>query len=169
MTFNGAGLGASETFHFNGSAETDGAFRLFGGSANDVIIGGANGDLIYGGLGSDNLTGGAGNDVYRYQGVGESTASSTDHILDFTLGDLIDLSRIDADTTQSGDQAFTFMNGASSFTGNGHAGELIAVDNGGGIWTVSGDVNGDGVADFQLSVTVADSGTHSLTASDFLL
>jgi hypothetical protein len=169
MTFNGAGLGASETFHFNGSAETDGAFRLFGGSADDVLIGGAQSDLLYGGLGSDNLTGGAGIDFFRYQAVGESTATSTDHILDFTLGDIIDLSRIDADTTQSGDQAFTFMNGASSFTGNGHAGELIAVDNGGGIWTVSGDVNGDGVADFQLSVTVVDNATHSLTSSDFFL
>ncbi|MEA3060543.1 MAG: hypothetical protein QOJ94_324, partial [Sphingomonadales bacterium] len=169
MTFNGATLGVAETLHFNGSAETDGAFRLFGGSANDVIIGGANGDLIYGGLGSDNLTGGAGADVFRYQSTAESTAASTDHILDFTLGDFIDLSRIDADTTQAGDQAFTFMNGASSFTGNGHAGELIAVNNGGGIWTVSGDVNGDGVADFQLSVAVADNATHNLTSSDFFL
>ncbi|MEA3037624.1 MAG: hypothetical protein QOE79_137, partial [Sphingomonadales bacterium] len=169
MTFNGAMLGAAETFHFNGSAETDGAFRLFAGSADDVIIGGAGGDLIYGGLGSDALTGGGGADVFRYQDVGESTVTSTDHILDFALGDLIDLSRIDADTIQSGDQAFTFMTGATSFTGNGHAGELIAVDNGGGIWTVSGDVNGDGVADFQVLVTVADSGIHSLTASDLVL
>jgi hypothetical protein len=169
MTFNGAGLGAGETFHFNGSAETDGAFRLFGGAADDVLVGGAGNDLLYGGLGSDNLTGGAGTDVFRYQATAESTATSTDHILDFTLGDIIDLSRIDADTTKAGDQAFTFMNGANSFTGNGHAGELIAVNNGGGVWTVSGDVNGDGVADFQLSVTVADNGTHSLTSSDFFL
>ncbi|MEA3032374.1 MAG: hypothetical protein QOH86_390, partial [Sphingomonadales bacterium] len=169
MTFNGATLGASETFHFNGSAETDGAFRLFGGSANDVIIGGANGDLLYGGLGADMLTGGGSPDAFRYQSVAESTATSMDHILDFALGDIIDLQKIDADTTQAGNQAFTFMSGASSFTGNGHAGELIAVDNGGGIWTVSGDVDGDGVADFQLSVTVVDNATHSLTSSDFVL
>jgi hypothetical protein len=169
MTFNGAGLGANETFHFNGSAESDGAFRLFGGAGDDVLVGGAGGDLLYGGLGADTLTGGGSADGFRYQSVAESTATSMDHILDFRLGDIIDLLKIDADTTQAGDQAFTFMNGATSFTGNGHAGELIAVDNGGGIWTVSGDVNGDGVADFQLSVTVADSATHSLTASDFLL
>jgi hypothetical protein len=169
MTFNGALLGAGETFHFNGSAESDGNFRLFGGAADDILAGGAGNDLLYGGLGSDTLTGGAGNDVFRYQSTAESTAASTDHIQDFTLGDLIDLNKIDADTTQAGDQAFTFMSGASTFTGNGHAGELIAVDNGGGIWTVSGDVDGDGTADFQISVHVADSGIHPLTANDFVL
>jgi hypothetical protein len=169
MTFNGALLGATETFHFNGSAESDGAFRLFGGAADDILTAGAGNDLLYGGLGSDTLTGGAGGDVFRYQSTAESTAAKTDHIQDFTLGDLIDLNKIDANTTQSGDQAFTFMSGASTFTGNGHAGELIAVDNGGGIWTVSGDVDGDGVADFQVSVHVADSGVHSLTANDFIL
>ncbi|MEA3036794.1 MAG: hypothetical protein QOH04_2571 [Sphingomonadales bacterium] len=169
LTFNGATLGATETFHFNGSAETDGAFRLFGGAADDVLVGGSGNDLLYGGLGADTLTGGAGADVFRYQSTAESGGAAIDHIQDFTLGDIIDLSRIDADTTQAGDQAFSFMSGATTFTGAGHAGELIAVNNGGGIWTVSGDVNGDGAADFQIVVNVADSGTHSLTSGDFFL
>src|SRR3954451_8647787 len=75
MTFNGGQLSASETLHFDGSLETNGNFRLFGGSANDAIKSGAGNDLIYGGLGQDDLTGGAGTDTFRYQGAGESTAT----------------------------------------------------------------------------------------------
>ena len=90
-------------------------------------------------------------------GVGESTATATDRILDFSSGDIIDLVTDRRRHDPVGRPGLHLHGGANSFTGNGHAGELIAVDNGGGIWTVSGDVNGDGVADFQVSVTVADS------------
>jgi Ca2+-binding RTX toxin-like protein len=164
MTFNGGALQVGETLHFNGSAETDGNFRIFGGADADVITGGAGNDLIYGGLGADTLTGGAGNDTFLYQSVAESTPSSRDTITDFSTGDIIDLSKIDADTTLAGKQSFNFV---AAF--DGHAGELQAVetDTVNHIWTVSGDVNGDGIADFQVMVTVADH--HTLTASDFHL
>ncbi len=163
MTFNGGGLHAGETLHFDGSAETDGgAFRVFGGADADIITGGGGNDLILGGLGADTLTGGAGNDTFRYQDVAESTSTAHDQILDFASGDKIDLSRIDA-ISGGGNDAFTFV---AAF--DGHAGELTATNGGSGnVWTVSGDVDGDGLADFQLLVTVADS--HTIGANDFLL
>jgi Ca2+-binding RTX toxin-like protein len=161
MTFNGGQLSASETLHFDGSLETNGNFRLFGGSANDVIKGGAGNDLIYGGLGQDDLTGGAGADTFRYQGTGESTATATDRILDFASGDIIDLGRIDA-VTGGNDDAFHIV---GAF--DGQAGELVLTQGANNVWTVSGDVDGNGQADFQILVTVSDS--HTLTASDFVL
>ncbi len=48
---------------FNGAAETDGAFAISGGSANDVITGGSGSDTLNGGNGNDNLTAGLGNDT----------------------------------------------------------------------------------------------------------
>jgi len=58
--------------------------------------------------------------------------------------DVIDLSTIDADTTWSGNQSFTYI-GGNAFSGE--AGELNFRS---GI--ISGDVNGDGYADFQIRV-----------------
>ncbi|MEA3003837.1 MAG: hypothetical protein QOH81_2625, partial [Sphingomonadales bacterium] len=79
-------------------------------------------------------------------------------------GDIIDLSQIDGDTILAGKQSFHFVNGGA-FTS--HAGELIAVQGPANspIWTVSGDVDGNGTADFQI-VVVTD---HVLTAADFHL
>ncbi|MFL6863727.1 MAG: M10 family metallopeptidase C-terminal domain-containing protein, partial [Allosphingosinicella sp.] len=166
VTFNAGGLRADETFTFNGGAETNGHFRIFGGGGNDVIHGGALDDVIFGGGLGDTLYGGGGNDTFRYQNVTESDLNEQDGIQDFNLGDKLDLIHIDADTSQTGDQAFTFI-GSASFTS--HAGELRAFDTGGGIWEVQGDVNGDGVADFQVAVVVTDHLTHQLTTADFLL
>jgi Ca2+-binding RTX toxin-like protein len=161
MTFNGGQLSASETLHFDGSLETNGNFRLFGGSANDVIKGGAGNDLIYGGLGQDDLTGGSGADTFRYQGAGESTVGAPDRILDFASGDVIDLGRIDA-VTGGNDDAFHIV---GAF--DGQAGELVLTEGANNVWTVSGDVDGNGQADFQILVTVSDG--HLLGTSDFVL
>jgi Ca2+-binding RTX toxin-like protein len=155
MTFNGGGLHATETLHFDGSAETNGAFRVFGGAGADVITGGGGADLIFGGLGADLLKGGGGADVFRYQGIGESTASAMDKILDFASGDHIDMSR-------AGHFAFI---GSAAF--GGHAGELRVENSSGNVWLVQGDADGDGRADFVLQVTVADG--HALAGADFLL
>jgi hypothetical protein len=89
-----------------------------------------------------------------------------DHILDFTQGsDRIDLQRVDADTTQAGDQAFTFID-QNAFTG--HAGELrAAFDSASGDWLIQGDTDGDGQADFQIQVHTAAPIGH-FTGADFV-
>jgi Ca2+-binding RTX toxin-like protein len=164
MTVNGSRLTASETMLFNGSAETGGHFKLWGGAAADTLRGGAGNDLIFGGLGADTMTGGAGNDVFRYQSAAESTSIGRDGIQDFSIGDRIDLNRIDANSLLDGDQAFTFI-GTAAF-GN-HAGELRYQSIGGTIWLVQGDTNGDGVSDFEFTLVVPDA--DPITASDFFL
>ena len=96
MTVDAAPLRPNETIIFNGSAESDGSFRIFGGQGSDTITGSLNGDIISGGLGADTLTGAGGNDTFLYRSVAESTASGRDGIQDFNAGDQIDLSQIDA-------------------------------------------------------------------------
>ncbi|HEX2762998.1 MAG TPA: M10 family metallopeptidase C-terminal domain-containing protein, partial [Allosphingosinicella sp.] len=155
-------LTAGEVLKFNGSAETDGYFVIAGGAAADTITGGAGNDTLIGAGGADILNGGLGNDTFRYRSVTESAVGSGDEIRDFTIGDLLDLSRIDANSTVAGDQAFTFI-GSGAFTGV--AGQLRA-DHNGNLWVVTGDVDGDGQADFQIGVLVSDG--HTLTATDFL-
>jgi VCBS repeat-containing protein len=158
---NGTTLLADETLTFNGSHETDGSFVIYSGAGADHIIGGAGGDTIYGGAGADEMTGGAGNDVFAYISAGHSTASAMDQILDFTTGDSIDLSRIDAATGGS-DDPFHLV-GATAFSHT--AGELRAFEQTPGVWHVEGDIDGDGNADLVIAVTT----DHGLSATDFVL
>ena len=89
-----------------------------------------------------------------------TTTSKRDVIADFTRGDKVDLSSIDANTTRSGNQKFTFV---SSFSGR--PGELQWDENSKG-FMVSADVNGNGLADFSIQLNTKLS---VLRASDFIL
>ncbi len=136
-------LGAGDDV-YRGTGIVTGA--IWGGGGRDVIIGGAGTDRINGGEGRDRLTGGAGDDVFDFDGLIDSgaTVATADRITDFTSGDKIRLTMIDADTTLDGDQAFTFI-GADAFSGT--AGELRAtVINGNTM--ITADVDGDKTADF---------------------
>jgi Ca2+-binding RTX toxin-like protein len=166
LTVNGSTLGAEESLAFDGSDETDGMFRLFGGAGNDVLTGGTGADTVFGGLRGDTLTGGLGNDVFRYDNVAESNSVERDGIQDFNAGDLIDLSRIDADILSEGDQAFEFI-GNAAFSGN--AGELRFenISLGGPVWLVQGDTDGNGASDFELVLVISP--PDPITSSDFIL
>src|SRR5262249_5386150 len=92
LTVSGLALGSSDTLHLDGSHESDGSFKVYGGAGDDSLIGGANGDALLGGdgndsltggLGSDTLSGGNGSDTFIYHAVGESNDAATDSILDF--------------------------------------------------------------------------------------
>ena len=77
----------------------------------------------------------------------------TDRITDLEDQDVIYLKKIDANTGQSGNQAFHL---ADHFTG--HAGELVlSYQSGSNQTKVQGDVNGDGAADF----TIVLNGDHT--------
>ncbi|MFL6845493.1 MAG: M10 family metallopeptidase C-terminal domain-containing protein [Allosphingosinicella sp.] len=168
LTVNGGLLQANETMNLDGSQETDGFLRLFGGAASDILKGGGQADLIHGNLGADTLTGGGGADTFRYQKSEESTSSSMDHILDFTPGtDKIELTRMDANTLAAGNQDFHWIgSGAFAGTGAASAGELRAYEQN-GTWFVEGDTNGDGTADLVIALTLQ--GQTPLSQSDFLL
>lgn len=141
-----------------------GANVLSGLGGDDYIYGLGGGDTLVGGAGADTLFGGTGSDIFRYDAIGESTAAASDRIIDFAIGDLIDLRGIDANTANgAGDDAFDFI-GDAAFSAT--AGELrAAFEN--GRWLVQGDVDGDGAADVAILVYTTDS--HALTAFDFWL
>ena len=111
----------------------------------------------------DQLFGGFGADRFEFAALAESTAAARDTIGDFSRSqaDRIVLTGIDANTTASGNQAFIFK-GLTGFTHQ--AGELIYGFSG-TTTIISGDVNGDGIADFSVRM----SNKVSLIASDFLL
>jgi Ca2+-binding RTX toxin-like protein len=167
MVVDGAKLRVAEFFRFDGSAELDGSFRVFGGLVDDTIIGSRNNDFLQGNGGIDTLTGGDGADMFRYLATSDSTAAAADRILDFTPGaDKIDLSRIDANSHSAGDQAFSWI-GSNAFTGSGaaSAGELRAFQSGAS-WFVEGDTDGDGGGDLIVELTLA--GPTPLGAADFV-
>ncbi len=150
----------------NDSLEGDnGADRLYGGNGQDVLDGGAGRDLLVGGQGRDFLTGGDGNDRFDYNSLTDSKVGThgRDKITDFVHGeDRIDVSGIDAIAGGS-DDGFTFI-GDSALPGGGSAGQLHTVHTASAT-IVEGDVNGDGVADFQIALA----GNLTLTPDDFVL
>jgi Ca2+-binding RTX toxin-like protein len=138
--------------------------HLTGNAGANTISGGLGNDVITGGGGADLLKGGTGNDIFVYTSTADSTvaASGKDLIADFTSGDKIDLSAIDADgNAGNGDTAFSF--GTGGFTG--HAGEVRVVNFGNGVQGVYLDTNGDKVPESIINV-ISD---HALTAADFVL
>jgi serralysin len=91
---------------------------LTGNAASNRLDGGAGADRLIGGDGVDYMTGGAGNDVFVAEINATKIASrsgpiSLDVVLDFSAGDQIDFSGIDANVNIAGDQAFTFVGNAA--------------------------------------------------------
>lgn len=159
---NIAGIGNIR--HIDGRAGDDTIYgqdgKYSGGAGDDFVTGvsstllGRDGDdrlqsysgdsTLDGGAGADTLTGGTGKDSFRF-----SSLDGTDLVRDMKGDDTIDLSRIDADATTAGDQAFHL-----SAALDGHAGELVAAyDDGAKLTTLSGDVDGDGVADLVIQLS----------------
>jgi Ca2+-binding RTX toxin-like protein len=148
-----------DTIYGNGGDDiiTGGAGNdsIFGGDGNDQLRGGGGNDTLVGDAGHDELTGGSGADVFRFLTASDATVAAPDQILDFSHsdGDHIDLSALGV---------FSFAFGAAAFTGQ--AMELISIKGTDG-YLVEGDINGDGMADFAIQVSVAT----KLIATDFIL
>ncbi len=139
--------------------------QLTGGTGNDSLSGAQGNDWIVGGSGTDRMSGGIGADVFDFRSVAESSAvtSTADVITDFShaAGDRISLSSIDGNTLAAGNQAFQLI-GSAAFSH--HAGELRVAYQGGNAF-VSGDVDGNGVADFVIRLDAVT----ALRAGDFVL
>ena len=138
--------------------------QLFGHGGNDIIDGGPGNDNIYGGAGADNLTGGANNDIFFYSSVSDSPPTDADVIFDYRGfdgsdrdHDVIDLSAIDANANVDGDQAFSLVGAPTNA-----AGQLWISSEPGNQYNIFGDVDGDGLADFQLHVVMTNLGTVPL-------
>jgi Ca2+-binding RTX toxin-like protein len=129
-----------------------------GGDGNDTLVGGGGSDIITGGSGKDTMTGGSGNDLFVFHG-GDIVS---DRITDFASGqDRIDLSALDANSSVSGTQAFSFV-GTSAFS---HAAGELHYEQIGGNTYLSGDLDGDGNADFTIQLD----GLHTIGSGDLVL
>jgi Ca2+-binding RTX toxin-like protein len=126
MLFGGAG--ADRLFSESGNDSLYGEAgndRLDGGAGNDRLLGGTGSDRITGGSGTDVVYGGTGADVFVFNTIADFAAYNAalnppfDTIKDFThdQGDVIDLSRIDANAALAGNQAFQFI-GDAAFAAN---------------------------------------------------
>jgi Ca2+-binding RTX toxin-like protein len=129
-----------------------GADMLSGGDGADYLDGNAGDDTLEGGAGFDELRGGAGADRFVFAAVADAppvTTTRLDRIVDFNQaeGDRIDFSRIDADASQAGDQAFALV---AAFSGQRGQALLTATAEGA---QLSLDLDGDGLADFTVIVT----------------
>jgi Ca2+-binding RTX toxin-like protein len=131
---------------------------LKGGAGKDKLSGLAGNDILDGGLGADTLAGGTGADIFDFNSIKDTPAGGRDTIQDFVQGnDRIDLRTIDASTAIAGNQAFSFIAG-KSFTGQ--SGQLNFANH-----ILSGDVNGDKLADIQIYVP----SVSALATTDFYL
>jgi Ca2+-binding RTX toxin-like protein len=148
---------------------------LVGLAGDDTLTGHDGNDILVGGLGADDLTGGLGNDIFDYNAIAESgaTPSTRDVITDFHAdadagaeNDVIDLFGIDANSTTSADDDFTFVDNLTPGIDPGVSANSITWYQTGGTTTIiQGDVTGDTTADFQIELT----GLHALADTDFIL
>ncbi len=154
-------IGDADTNVIDGGLGDD---LILGGGGIDYLIGGAGDDVLVGGADRDRMAGRDGADVFRLDRLDESAPSATrDVIADFARdeGDMIDLSRLDANDSVADDQAFTLI-GTNDF--DGQAGQLRYAQSG-AMTIIEGDVNGDGAADFQIELV----GDYTMQDRDFLL
>ncbi|WP_322321214.1 calcium-binding protein [Cypionkella sp.] len=149
-----------------------GANKIQTGAGNDILRGWAGDDLLYGGAGADRLIGGAGrdllyggandgaSDVFVFTAITDSAkGAARDVIFDFVAGtDKIDLAAIDANAALAGNQVFTWTGTTSA------ANALWYTVNGANV-LLRGDVNGDGVFDFEIQVA----GITTLASTDVIL
>lgn len=130
------GTEISDTFY--GLKGTD---FMFGGDGSDRIYGASGKDQLTGGTGQDFLYGGNGADLFIYNSAGEAgKGKMADVIGDFKSGDDHLVLNFMAGGTFIADAAFSK---------SGHA--EVRYDQATG--TLSGDVNGDGKVDFQITFT----------------
>lgn len=164
-----APAGSVAAWRLDASHAVGGAFAMTGAGGDDTMIGSRGDDTLTGKAGYNTYIGGVGadhinadgslDDTVIYLSLKDSTRHNPD-VVAVTIGTFIDLSTIDADTTQGGDQAFTIV---AAFTH--HAGELTrSFDSIDGVTSISLDVDGDGKADSVIDLV----GNHT-DFSNFVL
>jgi Ca2+-binding RTX toxin-like protein len=138
---------------------------VIGTKFDDTLFGGGGKDRIVGGGGGDDLWGNGGADTFSFAKLSDSTngKAGQDTIHGFSSQDFIQLTQIDANTQQAGNNTFKFI-GTDDFDGSAKHGELRYEATGSDTY-VYGDVNGDGNADFTIHLT----GHLTLDKGDFNL
>lgn len=179
MAGNDTIIGAGGNDNLIGGAGNDalvggvGADVLQGQVGNDVLRGQAGNDVLFGSTGADDLYGGAGADRFVFHSHTDSNArfgydviAAGDGAVAFegvgtTGGDRIDLSGIDANLNYGGNQAFAFSTSRAAGT--------VALSEQGTNTILSGHVNNDGVADFQLIIADGGIRAYQYSTDEFIL
>ena len=142
---NATGVGNALANRITGNT---GANSLQGMDGDDILLGMGGNDRLEGGAGADELWGGEGADTFVFRDVWHSRVGAADRIMDFGVGDRLDLSGIDADTRTAGNQGFSLT---QSFTR--HAGEAtLSYDAQTNYTSLFLDVDGDGRADGHILI-----------------
>lgn len=135
----GADLGS--TLNGNGGNDTLAGWL----DGNDHLYGGEGNDLIYGAGGSDYMDGGVGADTYLFADVAEIGFGNDQVVIEWD--DVVDLSEIDANPSLAGDQAFHY---AAGMAGPDHTAGCLWLDPTQLGYHLSGDLDGDGIAEFSI-------------------
>jgi Ca2+-binding RTX toxin-like protein len=151
-SLKGAG-GRDEIFGGVGDDVLDGGGghdELTGDTGSDRLIGGKDADVLIGGSGIDKLFGGAGADRFVFESQFDSFLGAQDQMMDFdqTLGDLIDVSGIDANPFTEENEAFVLVRKFTHEIGQADLKYSATKD----ITTLLLDTNGDAQGDFVLKV-----------------
>ena len=142
LIVNASALGTGNHLDFDGSAETDGRFLVYGSAGDDTATGGAKADVFHlENGGSDTVHGGGGNDTFDFGAA-------------FGASDAIDGGAGDDTVTLTGDP------GALGFSTNDTGIETINLGGGAAYTTFS--VNGD-ITDSGKTLAVDASGAASAT------
>jgi Ca2+-binding RTX toxin-like protein len=165
LGISGAGNDLANTINGNAAGNRilgwGGNDVLNGLAGNDTLQGQAGNDTLFGGAGQDMLSGGVGNDVFDFNALTEMgiTSSTWDIITDFSNGDRIDLSTLDANTATTVNDAFngTLIGTNVAFTAAGQ----LRLSSG----VLYGNVDADSDAEFAIALT----GVTTLSAVDFIL
>ena len=176
LEVDGSGLTGSNKLNFNGSAENDGSFVIYGGNGADILRGGALGDVLNGGARGDTLTGGAGADIFEYESNLNSSFSQRDSLVGFNAAEdkfRLNVAVTGVDATVSGNVSnasdlATLLSGKllaqhailANITGGALSGTTLLVVDGN---NKAGFQSG---ADFVMNVSGM---TGTLTTSNFLL
>jgi len=134
--------------------------NAIGSRFNDQLWGDDGANRLQGGGGADVLIGYGGPDTFVFTALSDSRVGGVDRVMDFTpgMGDLIDISAIDANGLLAGDQAFELVDAFSGARGQA----TLSYDGGANLTLLRLDENGDGVADFQLEIVGAVSSGFGL-------
>ncbi len=136
---------------------------LSGGLGQDILTGGTDDDTLAGGAGADRLRGNAGHDTFVFTDVSQSQGVQFDVILDFRNGvDVIDVTAVDADSTEDGLQHFQFV-GTADFSGAAQ----IRAEQDGGNTVLKFNTDGDNQA--EMTVLLKQVNAASLADDAFIL
>ncbi|WP_425277091.1 peroxidase family protein [Fulvimarina pelagi] len=148
-------LGSGVMQHGSVASAASGTDTIFG---FENVVAGSGDDTIIASNVVNVMDGGGGNDTFVFN---SAAAANGDTIVGFQPGDTIDLSGIDANTGEAGDQSFSLVSGG--FTAIGQVMVTHETRDDGEYTVVTAHLSDDSADDFSIALT----GRHNLTASDF--